>query len=158
MAFFQIERKQFVPASVDEVWDYISSPKNLKEITPDYMGFDITSEKLPEKMYAGMIISYKVRPLLGIPMTWVTEISQVVDRQYFVDEQRSGPYSFWHHQHIIEPSGNGVMMTDIVSYKPPLGFLGSIANALFIRKQLEAIFAYREKALRKRFHFQDRKQ
>jgi ligand-binding SRPBCC domain-containing protein len=151
MAFYQLKKKQFVPASIDEVWDFISSPANLKEITPDYMGFDITSKDLPEKMYAGMIISYKVRPLLGIPVIWVTEITHVEDKRYFVDEQRIGPYTMWHHQHRIEPHGNGVMMTDIVSYKPSLGFLGSIANSLIIRKQLEAIFAYREKALKIRF-------
>ena len=115
------------------------------------MGFDITSGNLPEKMYPGMIISYKVRPLLGIPMTWVTEITHVVEKKYFVDEQRVGPYALWHHQHFIEPYENGVMMRDIISYRPPLGFLGSIANALFIRKQLEGIFKYREAALRMRF-------
>jgi ligand-binding SRPBCC domain-containing protein len=151
MAFFQLIKTQFVPASIDEIWDFISSPANLKEITPDYMGFDITSENLPEKMYPGMIISYKVRPLLGIPMTWVTEITHVEEGKYFIDEQRVGPYALWHHQHFIEHYENGVMMTDIVSYKPPLGFLGSIANALLIRRQLEGIFAYREKALKKRF-------
>ena len=151
MAFYQLVKEQFVPTSIDEVWDFISSPGNLKEITPDHMGFDITSDSLPEKIYAGMIISYKVRPLLGIPMTWVTEITHVVDKKYFIDEQRIGPYALWHHQHIIEPSGQGVLMTDIISYKPPLGFLGSIANALFIRKQLEGIFAYRKEALRKHF-------
>ena len=151
MAFYQLIKKQFVPASIDEVWDFISSPANLKEITPEYMGFDITSENLPEKMYAGMIISYKVRPLMGIPMTWVTEITHVEDKRYFVDEQRIGPYAMWHHQHLIEPHENGVMMTDIISYRPPLGFLGSIANTLFIRKQLEGIFSYRERAMRKRF-------
>jgi ligand-binding SRPBCC domain-containing protein len=151
MSYNQLIKKQFVPATLEEVWEFISSPKNLKEITPDYMGFDIISEHLPEKMYAGMIISYKVRPLLGIPMTWVTEISQVVEKQYFVDEQKIGPYAFWHHQHIIEPHENGVMMTDIVSYKPPLGFLGSIANWLFIRRQLEGIFSYRKEAMIKRF-------
>jgi len=151
MAFYQLVKEQFVPTSIDEVWDFISSPGNLKEITPDHMGFDITSDSLPEKIYAGMIISYKVRPSLGIPMTWVTEITHVVDKKYFIDEQRIGPYALWHHQHIIEPSGQGVLMTDIISYKPPLGFLGSIANALFIRRQLEGIFAYRKEALRKHF-------
>ncbi len=151
MAFCQLIKKQFVPATIDEVWDFISSPANLKEITPDYMGFDITSKDLPEKMYAGMIISYNVRPLLGIPVTWVTEITHVEEKRYFVDEQRVGPYSMWHHQHLIEPHENGVMMTDIVSYKPPLGFLGSIANVLFIRRQLEGIFAYREEALKKKY-------
>jgi ligand-binding SRPBCC domain-containing protein len=151
MAFYQLIKKQFVKATLDEVWDFISSPANLKEITPDHMGFDITSENLPEKMYAGMIISYKVRPMLGIPVTWVTEITHVVEKEYFVDEQRVGPYALWHHQHKIEPFEGGVMMTDIVSYKPPLGFLGKIANTLFIRKQLEEIFNYREKALKKKF-------
>jgi ligand-binding SRPBCC domain-containing protein len=151
MAFYQLIKKQFVPASIEEVWEFISSPKNLKEITPDHMGFDITSENLMEKMYAGMIISYKVKPLMGIPMTWVTEITQLEDKRYFVDEQRVGPYAIWHHQHFIEPHEDGVMMTDIVSYKPPLGFLGSLANAILIRRQLEGIFAYRENAMRKRF-------
>ncbi|MBT8229532.1 MAG: SRPBCC family protein, partial [Bacteroidia bacterium] len=93
MAFYQLNEKQFVPATIDEVWDFISSPANLKEITPDYMGFDITSKDLPEKMYPGMIISYKVSPLLGIKMTWVTEITQVRDKEFFIDEQRVGPYS-----------------------------------------------------------------
>ena len=102
-------------------------------------------------MYPGMIISYKVRPLLGIPMTWVTEITHVAEKKYFVDEQRVGPYALWHHQHFIEPHGNGVMMTDIVSYKPPLGFMGNIAHSLLIRRQLEGIFAYRKGALNKRF-------
>jgi ligand-binding SRPBCC domain-containing protein len=151
MAFYQLIKKQFVPATIEDTWDFISSPKNLKEITPDYMGFDITSKDLPEKMYAGMIICYKVRPLLGIPMTWVTEITHVEERKYFIDEQRVGPYALWHHQHFIEPHENGVMMTDIVSYKPPLGFLGSIANALFIREQLEGIFDYRKEQLDKQF-------
>ena len=151
MSFHQLIKTQLIPATIDEIWDFISSPGNLKDITPDYMGFDITSENLPDKMYPGMIISYKVRPLFGIPMTWVTEITHVEDKRYFVDEQRVGPYALWHHQHFIEPHENGVMMTDIVSYKSPLGFLGSIANALFIRRQLEGIFTYREKVLKKRF-------
>jgi ligand-binding SRPBCC domain-containing protein len=151
MAFYQLIKKQFIPASIDEVWDFISSPNNLKEITPKHMGFDIISENLPDKMYPGMIISYKVRPLLGIPMTWVTEITQVEEKKYFVDEQRIGPYSMWHHEHFIEQKDNGMLMKDIVTYKPPFGFLGRIANAFFIRKQLEGIFAYREVALKKRF-------
>lgn len=151
MAFYQFTEKQFIPADIDKVWDFISSPKNLKKITPDYMGFDITSLELPEKMYSGMIISYKVKPFLGITMTWVTEITHVEEKRYFVDEQRSGPYAFWHHQHIIKPLDSGVEMTDIISYKPPLGFIGKIANKIFIRKQLRSIFQYRERALRKMF-------
>lgn len=151
MAFYQFQKRQKIRTSIDEIWEFISSPANLKEITPDYMGFDITTKGLPEKMYAGMIISYEVRPLLGIKTTWVTEISQVIDKRYFVDEQRVGPYSLWHHQHIIEPLEDGVLMTDIVSYQPPFGFLGAIANKLIIKSKLNEIFDFRTKAIEKRF-------
>jgi ligand-binding SRPBCC domain-containing protein len=151
MAFYQFVEKQIINSSIDEVWDFISSPANLKEITPDYMGFDITSRNLPDKMYPGMIISYKVSPLLGIMMTWVTEITQVEDKKYFIDEQRVGPYSIWHHQHFIEPVDQGVLMTDIVSYKPPFGIFGAIANTLVIRAKLKEIFDYRTKAVEARF-------
>jgi len=134
-----------------EVWDFISSPANLKKITPSYMGFDITSGDLPEKMYPGMIISYRVKPLFGIRMNWVTEITHVSEGRYFVDEQRSGPYAMWHHAHFIEPVDGGVLMKDIVSYRPPFGFLGVIANRMLIRRQLKEIFDYRFAALEKKF-------
>jgi len=151
MAFYQFTATQKIPASVEQVWDFISSPKNLKEITPAYMGFEITGANLPEKMYPGMIISYKVSPLLGIKMTWVTEITHVENHRYFVDEQRMGPYAMWHHQHKVEAIEGGVLMTDIVSYQPPLGFLGVIANALFIRGKLKEIFDFRTVAVEKKF-------
>ena len=147
MGFYQFKTMQKIPATIDEVWDFISSPKNLKKITPEKMGFDITSELTEEKMYPGMIISYKVSPLFGIKTTWVTEITHVKDKEYFVDEQRVGPYSMWHHEHKIEAVENGVLMTDVVSYKPPLGILGSLANSLLIKNELKKIFAYREKVL-----------
>lgn len=151
MAFYQFTATQKIPASIEQVWDFISSPNNLKEITPAYMGFEITSAGLPEKMYPGMIISYKVSPLMGIKMTWVTEITQVEHHRYFVDEQRMGSYAMWHHQHKIEAIDGGVLMTDIVSYQPPLGFLGVIANALFIRGKLKEIFDFRTLAVEKKF-------
>lgn len=151
MGFYQFKRELRVRATMDEVWDFISSPGNLKEITPDYMGFDITTEDLPEKMYPGMIISYMVKPLFGIKTTWVTEITHVKDKSYFVDEQRVGPYTMWHHEHFIEPIENGVLMKDIVSYKPPFGFLGSIANRLIIQKKLNEIFNYRTKAIQGKY-------
>ncbi|MHC1705326.1 MAG: SRPBCC family protein [Tenuifilaceae bacterium] len=151
MAIYQLIVEQKVPATIEEVWDFISSPKNLKEITPDYMGFDVTTKDLPEKMYPGMIISYKVSPLLRIKMTWVTEITHVKDKEYFVDEQRVGPYSMWHHEHHIEKIEGGVLMTDIISYKPPFGFIGAIANRIIIKKQLKEIFDYRFIAMEKRF-------
>jgi len=151
MAFYQFQKRQKIRTTIDEIWEFISSPGNLKEITPDYMGFDITTKDLSEKMYAGMIISYEVRPLFGIKTTWVTEITQVIDKKYFVDEQRVGPYSLWHHQHIIEPLEDGVLMTDIVSYQPPFGFLGAIANKFIIKSKLNEIFNFRTKAIEKRF-------
>lgn len=111
------------------------------------MGFDITSDNSDGKMYEGMIISYKVSPVLGIKVDWVTEITHVKDRQFFVDEQRIGPYALWHHQHHIEKTDNGVLMTDIVTYAPPFGFLGRIANSLMIKNKLKEIFRHREKVL-----------
>lgn len=115
------------------------------------MGFDITSEDLPEKMYEGMIISYQVSPVFGLKTTWVTEITKLKEKQYFIDEQRIGPYKMWHHQHFIEPSERGVLMTDIVSYQPPFGILGNVANTLLIRKKLIEIFEFRTKALQRIF-------
>ncbi len=151
MAIYTLESSQKIPASMQEVWDFMSSPKNLKEITPSYMGFEITSKTRGEKMYPGMIISYKVSPVLGIKMTWVTEITNVEDLKYFVDEQRVGPYRIWHHEHHIREIDGGVLMDDIITYEPPLGFLGAIANTLFIKNQLKEIFDYRFIAIEKKF-------
>ncbi|MFT5580915.1 MAG: ligand-binding SRPBCC domain-containing protein [Lentimonas sp.] len=151
MGFYQFKREQCFKNSVDELWDFISNPKNLKLITPDYMGFEVTSEGLPDKMYEGMIISYKVSPLLGIKTTWVTEITHVKDKHYFVDEQRVGPYNIWHHQHFLEATPKGTLMKDIISYEPPFGLLGNMANALIIKRKLKEIFAYRTKVLNKLF-------
>ena len=151
MAFYQLEQTQKIPASIDAVWDFISSPMNLKEITPDYLGFLVTSNNNENKMYPGMIITYKVSPLLGIKLSWMTEITHVKDKEYFVDEQRVGPYSLWHHQHKITAIEGGVLMTDIVTYQPPFGFLGAIANTLIIKSKLKEIFDYRTVAVEKRF-------
>lgn len=151
MAFYQFYREQLISTSIDECWDFISSPQNLKKITPDYMGFDILTKNLPDKIYEGMIISYLVKPVFGIKTNWVTEITHVKDKAYFVDEQRVGPYSIWHHQHHIIQQGNQVLMKDIVSYQPPFGFLGSIANQLIIKNKLNEIFEYRTKVLEKIF-------
>ena len=147
MGFYQFKKTQEINASLEEVWEFISNPANLKKITPDYMGFDITSKDVPSKMYPGMIISYKVSPLFGIKTTWVTEITHLKENSYFVDEQRVGPYKIWHHQHMIQPTEKGTLMTDIVSYQPPLGLLGSVANTLIIKGKLNEIFDYRTKVL-----------
>ncbi|QIA06491.1 SRPBCC family protein [Draconibacterium halophilum] len=151
MAFYQFRREQYIKSSISEVWAFISTPQNLKRITPSYMGFDIRTPDLPDSVYEGMIIAYTVRPLLAIPTTWVTEITHVVPQKYFVDEQRVGPYKLWHHEHRIEAVENGVLMKDIVSYSPPMGPLGQLANTLVIRKKLEEIFEYRKQVLEEIF-------
>lgn len=146
MAFFQFEREQVIQANLNDLWDFVSSPVNLEKITPPKMGFTITSN-LPEKMYPGMIIAYKVNLFPFVKTTWVTEITQVAEKKNFVDEQRVGPYRMWHHQHILEDLPDGVKMRDIISYCPPMGVFGHLLNAMLIRKQLSAIFEYRKIAL-----------
>lgn len=143
MAIYTLHTVQRIPVSLEKAWDFFSNPSNLQAITPTYMRFEIISRLHGPRMYPGQIIEYKVRPVLGIPLYWMTEITHVVENQLFVDEQRFGPYRLWHHQHHFKPIEGGVEMTDIVHYKIPLGWLGDIANALFVKKQLEEIFNYR---------------
>ena len=152
MSHYQLRINQFLKTDIDTIWDFASSPANLKEITPDYMLFNITSNDLPEKMYPGMIISYEVSPLLNIKINWLTEITQVKNKSFFIDEQRMGPYKMWHHQHLFEEQNDGVLMTDIVTYIPPFGIVGNIANTLFIKKQLRNIFDYRYKVMDEKFN------
>ncbi len=143
MDIYRIQKKQSLPADITTAWNFLSNPGNLKLITPPDMGFDILSnDPLPE-MYAGQIISYKIKPFTGIALTWVTEITHVNEPFYFVDEQRFGPYKFWHHQHHLKEIPGGVEMTDIIHYALPLGFLGNIANKITVRKKLNEIFAFR---------------
>lgn len=151
MGAYQLIKSQKLPVSREELWEFISSPLNLKEITPENFGFVVTRNSGAGKMYPGMIITYKVKPLLGIPLNWMTEITHVKEPEFFVDEQRLGPFSMWHHQHKLESIEGGVLMTDIVSYRPPMGFIGTLANWLLIKKQLEQVFAYRNSALENRF-------
>jgi len=141
---------QELPIGLPEAWDFFSSPKNLVRITPKHMAFEITSGE-HERMFAGQLITYRVAPLPGIKTNWVTEITHVEDNKFFVDEQRFGPYSMWHHEHHFEETEKGIVMTDRVSYKIPFGFLGHIAQVLFVKKQLQDIFNYRRKALEEMF-------
>ncbi|MFN8366587.1 MAG: SRPBCC family protein [Candidatus Kapaibacterium sp.] len=150
MSFHVLQKTQKLKVSLDEAWEFFSSPKNLATITPDYMNFVVTCE-VAEKVYPGQIITYTVSPLLGIPLTWMTEITHVEHRRMFVDEQRIGPYSLWHHQHIFTEIKGGVETTDIVHYALPMGFLGDMVHALMVRKQLEGIFEYRRNVLNKMF-------
>lgn len=148
---YSLKTVQKIPISLDEAWDFFSKPDNLKDITPSSLGFKIISKHHGERMYAGQVIEYKVKPVLGIPLYWMTEITHVSDKRYFIDEQRFGPYSLWHHQHHFREIDGGVEMTDIVHYKLPLWILGDIAHALFVKDQLKTIFDYRFMAVEKRF-------
>ena len=148
---YSLKTVQHIPVSLDVAWEFFSNPANLKEITPSDLGFKIISKYHGEKMYPGQIIEYTVSPLLGIPMYWMTEITHVLDKKYFVDEQRFGPYTMWHHQHHFKEVKGGVEMTDIVHYKVPLGFLGDIANVILVKSQLNKIFNHRFSAVETRF-------
>jgi ligand-binding SRPBCC domain-containing protein len=152
MSLYTLKRVQQLPISLEEAWDFFSAPANLKVITPAYMGFEIRSEAGPqERMYAGQVITYTVRPLLGLPVLWMTEITHVEGGRYFIDEQRVGPYRIWHHQHHFRPLPSGVEMTDLVHYQLPLGPLGQLAHALFVKGRLREIFDFRERKLRELF-------
>lgn len=151
MSSYCIKRTQFIPISLDEAWEFFSHPANLQKITPAHMNFRVLNNSFSDTMYAGQIITYKVSPIAGVPLFWMTEITHVVDKQYFVDEQRFGPYALWHHTHRFKLVAGGVEMTDIVHYKLPLGPLGQFAHWLFVKKQVEEIFNYRKVAVEKLF-------
>lgn len=143
---YRLSSKQQLPMTMMEAWEFLSNPKNLKTITPNYMSFDIISGA-DKPMYAGQIIQYIVTPIFGIKTTWVTEITHVVENEYFVDEQRFGPYALWHHKHFIRPIDGGVEMEDIIDYKVPLGFLGRLVHPILVKPKLIEIFNYRTKKL-----------
>jgi len=150
MKIYTLHKKQKLPISVNQAWDFLSDPKNLKTITPNYMGFNILSGA-DRPMFAGQIIQYIVTPVLGIKTKWVTEITHVVDKQYFVDEQRFGPYALWHHKHFIKEIEGGIEMEDIIDYKLPFGILGQIVQPFLVKPKLEEIFNYRTKKLEELF-------
>ena len=146
MKIYRFVRNQKIPIDKNEAWKFLSDPNNLKTITPDYMGFDIV-EKENTKMYSGQIIKYIVTPIFGIKMNWVTEITHVKDYEYFVDEQRFGPYKFWHHKHLIKEIKDGVEMIDILDYALPFGFAGRFFHPIIIKPKLNEIFNYRRNKL-----------
>jgi ligand-binding SRPBCC domain-containing protein len=143
---YTLHRTQKLPISLQEAWDFISDPKNLAVITPPSMGF-VTLSGDDRQMFAGQIIHYYVTPLWSIKLQWVTEITHVQDKQFFVDEQRYGPYKFWHHKHFLKEIPGGVEMEDIVHYKLPMGIFGRMAHPLLVKPKLQEIFDYRHKKL-----------
>ncbi|APY00191.1 SRPBCC family protein [Lacinutrix venerupis] len=146
MKIYRLHKKQNLPITKEQAWKFLSSPENLKTITPNYMGFNILSGA-DRPMYAGQIIQYIVTPVLGIKTKWVTEITHVVDGEYFVDEQRFGPYALWHHKHFIKEIKGGVEMEDIIDYKIPMGIFGQLAHPILVKPKLEEIFNYRKEKL-----------
>ena len=143
---YQLSAKINLPIGVNEAWDFLSNPGNLKIITPDYMGFNIISTG-GGKMFPGQIISYKVSPLLGLKLNWVTEITYVDDKVYFVDEQRIGPYALWHHKHFVKEIDGGTEMLDIVHYQLPFPILANRFHGLIVKPKLKEIFKYRTNKL-----------
>src|ERR1700761_1077103 len=143
MAVQILHRLQLIPAPLDKVWSFFADPANLPGITPPDMQFVILSLSKGDRIYAGELIEYKLHPLPWLRTRWLTEITQVEEGHYFVDEQRRGPYRLWHHQHHFRSIPGGVEMTDLVHYLIPFGFIGTLANAFVVRRQLEHIFEYR---------------
>lgn len=151
MKVYKKEWNQFIPRPMEEVWEFFSRPENLNEVTPKEMNFEILSDIANKPMYEGMIINYKVTPLLGIKMRWTTEIQRIKEGKYFVDEQRFGPYAMWHHEHHFEEKDGGVYMTDLLHYAIGFGPVGNLANWLIVDNKIDEIFNYRFEAVEKLF-------
>jgi ligand-binding SRPBCC domain-containing protein len=151
MKIYTLKRTQILPIDIQQAWNFLSDARNLARITPPYMGFKILYFSGQESLYAGQLIRYQVQGIPGVPMQWVTEITHVNPPYYFVDEQRFGPYAFWHHQHMLKAVDQGVEMTDEVNYALPLGFLGRLAHIIFVKRALTNIFEYRFKKLNEIF-------
>ena len=147
MPIYTLSRTQIVRMPLMQCWDFFSDPRNLEKITPSSLRFRIKTE-LPSQIYPGLMIQYTVSPLFGLPLNWLTEIVQVDQPRYFADEQRSGPYRLWHHEHFFRELSDGrVEVRDLVHYAPPFGPLGAIINAIIIRRQLAKIFDFRARKL-----------
>ena len=151
MKIYHLKRTQFLPITLSEAWEFFSTPKNLAKITPEHMGFQILYISGAEKAYTGQIIQYKVSIIPGIKVNWVTEITHVKEPQYFIDEQRFGPYSLWHHQHHFKEVMGGIEMTDEVNFAIPLGWLGQLAHWIFVGREVNRIFDHRSEVLEKYF-------
>ena len=151
MSIYYYKTEQFLPIDINKAWDFFSSAKNLALITPPELDFKIHTQLDGKEIYEGMIIEYTVRPVLGIPLSWKTEICKVNRPFFFADQQLKGPYAIWEHTHTYSEKENGVLMQDEVKYKLPLGILGNIAHSLFVKNKIEGIFTYRKAVLENMF-------
>lgn len=146
MKIYTLHKKLKLPITLDQAWNFLSNPKNLKTITPDSMNFQMVSV-VDRPLYTGQIIQYTVTPLLSIKAKWVSEITHIEEKKYFVDVQMFGPYALWHHKHFIKEVEGGVEMEDIIDYKVPLGILGQLVHPILVKPKLEEIFSYRQNKL-----------
>ena len=151
MSTFYYRTEQFLPVDINEAWDFFSSAKNLALITPPELDFKILTDLNGQEIYEGMLISYTVKPLLGIPLRWETEICKVEKPFSFTDRQRKGPYKLWEHTHSYIQINHGVLMIDEVKYQLPFGFIGNIAHSIIVRKKIEDIFTFRKQVLETMF-------
>ncbi len=151
MSVHRLDAVQTVPASLEDAWAFFSDPRNLAVITPPSLGFKITTAGLPPRVHEGMILTYTVTPVLNIPLRWVTEITHLRDHEFFVDEQRIGPYRFWHHQHHFREVEGGVELRDIVHYAAPFGPLGDLVVRFRVKPKLAEIFRFRKRVIERRF-------
>ena len=145
-----LEQEQLLPVSLEAAWEFFSTPRNLDAITPPDAGFRLLTGS-DEPLYDGQILTYRIRLAPLVEVSWVTEIKSVASGQSFIDEQRFGPFKFWHHRHVMEAVEGGTRVHDRVHYAMPFGFIGEIVHALSIRRRLEAIFRYRREVLAKEF-------
>lgn len=145
-------REQQLNCDIETAWSFFSNPHNLSKITPKDMAFTVLSKDIDDKIYEGMEIEYTVSPILKIPFYWKTVITQVDNQKSFTDFQAKGPYKIWNHFHEFIPNKDGVLIKDTVTYELPLSFLGNIAHALFVKKKVHSIFAYRQEILNQKFN------
>ncbi|QQS36119.1 MAG: SRPBCC family protein [Ignavibacteriales bacterium] len=146
MRIFTYKTTQHLKTDIDTAWNFFSDPRNLIKITPEWLGFKITCS-LPAKMFPGMLITYKVNPLLKIPLTWVTQINSIEEKCCFIDEQKFGPYKLWHHKHTFKVTPTGIEMTDEVTYALYFGIFSPLVNKLIVSKKIDEIFSFRKNVL-----------
>jgi ligand-binding SRPBCC domain-containing protein len=145
---YRLSRQQWLPAPLETIFPFFSRPENLQTLTPPFLDFKIV--EVPAEIQAGSLIRYKLR-LRGIPIRWTTKITEWTPPHGFVDEQLSGPYALWHHEHRFVAERGGTTMFDTVDYALPFGVLAWPAYKLFVRRDVESVFDYREKRMRELF-------
>lgn len=151
MKTYEFSAEQRLDITIQEAWDFFSSPKNLSKITPPDLDFKIISDVDKVSIFNGMEITYTVKPIAGIPLKWKTMINNVIRYHQFTDIQINGPYALWEHTHTFVETKKGLLMTDTIKYQLPFGILGRLAHYLFVRKKIEDIFTYRKLVLIKLF-------